>query len=459
MDGAGFVLIGDNYDDIMHNPTFINFKASKIKMFLVRFSEDIMHNSTFINFKDHLMVTVGVSLSRILAFLSSILIARNLSVSEFGIFSKYYVLLTILMQFPSVFDTSFVRSFCNEKNLNTKNKLVNANIYLKCKAILVAFSLFILIILLVNEFTGVIVSDTDIFGFVVVFLGFLFFNFYSSYYSYCQATDRFLQYAVLHFFQGLIPLTLLLFFYAIRRLQVISAISSFSCSLLILSIVALCKLKGDRVIPLKNTKKEQNKIWDFSKALIIANILYLLFQRMDFWLLSKFAGANEVGFYSIGIRLHSIVGILASSVSVVLYKKASFVETWNSIEHYNNYKRESIFLIGILAIFVSVLIITMGWIVKFMFGVKYLPAIPAARILMVSSLFLVAYTPYYYYFYAFEQRGKIIFMAALQLFTSVIIGIPLVKQCGCLGAALTNVAIYIVGGFYVFLNIRFKRKS
>jgi O-antigen/teichoic acid export membrane protein len=99
------------------------------------------------------------------------------------------------------------------------------------------------------------------------------------------------------------------------------------------------------------------------------------------------------------------------------------------------YLKESLLLNSALAGGIVILMFASPYLIQAFFGQHYVPAIPAARLLLLDAIFILFYTPFSFLFYA-SGKTKQIFYFGLAKLLVIFAGLSLlVPRMGPTGAA------------------------
>jgi len=187
----------------------------------------------------------------------------------------------------------------------------------------------------------------------------------------------------------------------------------------------------------------------FGGWVTIGSFAYVLFQRVDVFLLAALASHEAVGIYGVAARLAMIAAVFGNTITTILMPIGSRAETWASPDLRRAYSLESAVSIVVTFAFVGLAALVTPLIIRSVFGVGYLGAIGPTRILLLSQAIVIAQMPFYFALYGLNGARWIAALGLAQLAAATGVGYILVARYGPLGAAWSNVLTYTLGAIVV----------
>lgn len=340
--------------------------------------------------RDTYILFGGNVFSAFLGFLFTIVIARALTVSDFGVFSAASNLIIILISLSDLGLSSGVVNFVSFHLARGDKK--RADEYAKAAfvvkvVIAAAFSLLVLI------FAGYIAKHwlatadrqvaywVSLISFIALAWGFLPYI--------LQARKLFLKSVLLDIFVGLPKVLIPFFFVRFGILSVRTTLAVFAISVLV-SAVAGFIFTGIKFLFANPKKDVYLDLAKFSGWLGVNRIVSSISGRLDIQMLAALAGATATGLYSIPSKLTSFLIILASSFSSVLAPRmASFADR----------NKERVYLIKSTLVTFGIILLAIVWIiiakpfVLILFGQKYLPSVPVFQALTAAMIPFILTVP------------------------------------------------------------------
>jgi O-antigen/teichoic acid export membrane protein len=333
--------------------------------------------------KDTYTLFFGNVLSAFWGFLFVLILARALSVADFGIFSAAYNLVIILASLADIGISSGAVNFISEHIARGENE--KAEEYVKASFVirlLIVVSTSALVIIFAPLVSSTLLATRD--PHIAVWAGILpIFMFPDLFFPFIlQAKKRFLDSVVIDNAFYLARLLFTLLFYIIGALTISEAFWAFGAAFAVEVVLIYHYLKADFLFA-KPTKEEYKRLLKFSGWLGVNRIVSSISGRLDVQMLAVISGAVATGLYSIPSRLASFIVVLSASFSSVLAPRmAGFGDPG---------KEKSYLIKSTLAL----LPITAGiilWIIfaepfiLLLFGEKYLPSVPVFQALVASMI-------------------------------------------------------------------------
>jgi len=333
--------------------------------------------------RDTYILFAGNLTSAFLGFLFTLLIARGLSVADFGVFSATANLVTIIVSFSDLGISSglinFIARASSEGDLKKAQKYMKAALILR----LVVLSVLLLIVFVfAKSISSKFLATED--KEIVYWVGglSLAFLFWALFPSILQAQRRFFQSVITDLSLAGGRVLLAFSFFIFGGLTLTKAFASFVGSTLFVVIVGFAFL-GTGFLFVRVSKDIYSNLLRFSGWLGVNRIISSISGRLDIQMLAAMAGATVTGFYSISSRLAFFIVLLTSSFSNVLAPRlASF---GNKEKERKYIKKASLAVLPVIAGVIFWIIIAKPFI-TILFGQKYLSAVPVFRALAVSMI-------------------------------------------------------------------------
>lgn len=395
-------------------------------------------------------VVIGAGGTRLLTLLASIILARSLGVEAFGEFSVAYTVTTLVGQLPSVLDTSFVRHFSGANRLDEKQSLIRASLLIK----LIVLALIIFGALIGSKYLAKLVFEKENLG-NLLFLSLIAggaFSLFFSWLAYFQSTSRFLIYAILNFLQNLIVLILISIYVLSVAPSSFGAMFIYTVNISIFSGVATIYLFSKSSLAVLDLIKSYGKtLLRFSSWLIPAGILYILLQRIDILMLTRYSDYQALGLYGAAIRFISIVSIFTGNLVIFFLPKAD--KAVKSSESLKKYLLQGfVAFLGIIIIIVGV-VIWAPQIITLALGSEYVASALPLRLLLAGQCFIAITSTLSCLIYGFDRTDLIFWERVLEFSVAIICALLLVKQYEMVGAALSLVIANAAGCIFVVIVV------
>lgn len=413
-----------------------------------RHYERVVTLATSATAKDTYVLFIGNLVSAFFSFLFTLLIARGLSVSDFGVFSAAVNLVTIIASLSDLGISSGLINFIAKAS--DKGDLLKAQKYMKASLVvrLIALSVLVLITVIFAPFvsksflaTGDATVAYWVGGLSLAFL------FWALFPSILQAQKRFLQSVVVDWSLAGGRLLLVFGFVILGGLTLTKAFAAFTLSTFFV-IVAGFAFLGTSFLFIKVGKDTYSKLLRFSGWLGVNKVISSVSGRLDVQMLAAMAGATLTGFYSISSRLAMFIVLLTSSFAAVLAPRlASFGNKENEKAYI---KKASLALIPIVFGVILWIIVAEPFI-TILFGQKYLPSVPVFRALAASMIpFLLTAPAVPAIIYAMKKPVYIGAFSFFQLAAIFLINLVLIPRIGAFAPTVAFGVVYTILAIYVW---------
>ena len=390
--------------------------------------------------RDTYVLFGGNIVSAFLGFLFTLIIARGLSVGDFGVFSAVNNLVTIISSVADIGISaglvSFVASFA------AKGDKENAWRYLKASLVarLVVVSLLSLALLAFAPIVAKrLLASSDInmvYWSIVLSFGLMFWGYFPSA---LQAYKRFVASISVDISLGIIRVLAVGSFFFAGALTLSTSFISFTLGT-IMAVVSGLIFLGVSFLIIDTPREVYSKLLRFSGWVGVNRIVSAISGRIDLQMLAVFMGAEVVGQYSIAQRLALFITVLISSFSVVL---ATRLAAFDDREKEKGYVIKSTLATLLIVTGVIVWIIIARPFISLLFGIKYLPAVPIFQAFAASMVpFILATTPVTAIIYSMKKPIYIGYFSFFQLAAIFLLNLLLIPKIGPYGPL---VAFFVVG--------------
>jgi O-antigen/teichoic acid export membrane protein len=189
----------------------------------------------------------------------------------------------------------------------------------------------------------------------------------------------------------------------------------------------------------------------FGGWVTVGSLAYVVFQRVDVFLLASTATPQEVGLYSAAVRLSMIGALFGSTLTTVWMPVGSRPATWLQPSARQRYVRESVVSVTIATLLLGLVIIGANVVTDVVFGGSFAAAGALSRILLLAQIILIAQMPFYFAMYALGGGRWIAGLGVSQAFAATVAGFWLIQRYHSAGAAWSNVLTYLIGAVGVGL--------
>ena len=401
--------------------------------------------------KDTAILFSGNGLTAFFGFLFTIVIARALSVSDFGVFSAVSNLIVILASLSDLGLTSGVVSFAS--SYLSKNEEEKANEYSKA-AFNIKLVVSIILSLGVAIFAGFVsknwlATDSKEMAYWVSLVSLLLVG--TTFLPFIlQAKKLFFKSIVidviLNLFKALIPFV----FMILGILNLRTTLLAFSVSITFSLIIGFV-FTGTKFLFSKPDKNVYKDLVKFSGWLGVNRIISSISGKLDIQMLAAMSGALTTGIYSIPSKLASMITILSSSFSNVLAPRFSSFENKKDEKKY--LLKSSIVTLGIIFLMVIWILIAKPFI-TILFGQKYLSAVPIFQALCATMIPYIAAVPSVSaIIYAMKKTVYIGMFSFFQIITMFLLNYIFIPKYGPFGPTIAFGVVYTILALYSWIIV------
>lgn len=404
--------------------------------------------------RDLVKISVGKFGNAFFAFLVSILIARNLSTGDFGLFSLSLSILIITLEVSGSegLDNGLVRF--SSQYLITDNE--KADLYFKVTLKLKLFlSLAVVLLgilftepLLIHLFNKPELKHAVLFGIAGGGCASL----WRYTLAVLQSYERFTKYALLTVVPNLSKIVFVLFFLFINSLNIFNALTINVVSVFIGFIAGYMFIPKRFFFAKGDQRDTAYRLVHFSKWIILSCILYALFSRLDVFMLSYYTEMAVVGVYSAALTFITAIDLIYISILTRLLPQASKL----SHQHeFISHIKKSLLISVVCVFFMAPLFLIARPIVLGTFQEKYIDAIGLFQVLLIGSMFTLIFNPLLVILYAKNRPQNLTIVYIIQLSLSFIGHMIYIPRYGAMGSAAVVSSVKILGGILVlFMTLR-----
>jgi O-antigen/teichoic acid export membrane protein len=384
--------------------------------------------------RSFLVLAFFSGLSSFLSFVTGVLIARRLGVEDFGSFSVFFAVFVLVWTVTNFGDAAYVRFAATASPEIARRYLAACTVLKLAVMALVAAAAVPLASVLADQAFG---KDAL---FTPVLMGLLAgasLNLVGLLAATYQAREEFTRYAA----TNVVPYTLILVcVVALAGADALTLRTAFGAYL---GVGVVCLgLSAWRLFAagasFRVSSEHFSKVLHFAKWYLVANTLFILVQRLDIFFVARYADTEALGTYGAALRITVIATLLTGSISPFLLP--SVAKAHRSAKELSDFVRRAGALSVVLIGAVAVLWLVVPILVTLVFGEAYEDAVPIARILLLGTAVLAAYTPISQILLAEERPRGLVYLCLIKLVSLGLLLALWVPSQGPEGAARAVVA-------------------
>lgn len=392
-------------------------------------------------------------------FLFTLIVARSLSVYDFGVFSAVLNMVVIITSVTDLGISSGVINFvANNWTLGQTRKVdeyVKASFLLR-SMVTIASSFLVLIFARFISVKFLASSDPKMGIWVSVITLFWILG---SFFPYIlQAKKMFLASTIYDNSFYLSRLIFILLFYTLGSLSLDLSFWAFGAGFVASLIFTFIYVKFD-FLKSKPTRKQYGDLLKFSGWIGVSRVVSSISGRIDVQMLAAMLGAVATGLYSIPSRLASFIAVLAGSFSSVL---ATRLASFNDKEKEKKYIIKSTLALIPISLGIIFWIVIAEPFILILFGNKYLPAVPIFQALVAAQIpFLLTAPATSAIIYSMKKTVYVGALSFIQMAFIFLLNLYLIPKYGVFGPTITlgaiNVFVMIYLWFFVIRYYWFKK--
>ena len=398
--------------------------------------------------KDTYILFVGNIASAFLGFIFTLLVARALTVSDFGIFSAANNLVLILIAVTdlgvSAGIVNFISKARRDGDKEKEKKYIKAGFLTRLVSILTISILIIIFSSFISK--NFLATDNPS---VAIWAGLISIGFFAwGFFPFVlQAQKRFLQSAMVDVSLGSLRAVIVFVLYILGMLSLNWTFAAFAISAIFGGFMGM-KIVGFSFFKSKPKVDLYKNLLKFSGWLGVNKVISAISGRLDIAMLAVMVGATATGFYSIPNRLAMFVVVLASSYTSVLSPRFASIGDKQKEKLY--IKKATLALVPLVGGIIVWIIIAEPFILL-LFGEKYLPAVPVFRALTAAMIpFLLTVPPVSAIIYAMQRPVFIGAYSFVHLGLTFLLNLYFIPGYEALGPTITFGIVHTILAIYTW---------
>ena len=168
-------------------------------------------------------------------------------------------------------------------------------------------------------------------------------------------------------------------------------------------------------------------------------------ENVDVLIVQNYLSAHETGLYAAATRIATVASLIGWSLGTVLNMR---VAKYKDKVNLDRYLKKGIIL-AIVSLLATIALCFISYpVVTYTIGSAYLSVIPTLNILLISTAFLTATTPFVALFYVFDYPRYFAVSGIITALSLLISDIILIPTYGLIGAGWARVITRLVVGIY-----------
>lgn len=391
------------------------------------------------------LMTVGNVGSTGIAAVAMIIFSRQLGPEQFGIFSVLFSLMLIISRIGDMgINIAVSRAIAQNQNNKTLN-LAYAQNGAFLKAIIMA--LVVIIGMIITPFiTETLLTLTP--EFVPMVRAVIFLSISVVVYEYVNSLLQARQYFGLSVLTNTIQSSLKLLLALATLVFVGINLSTVTLGYMILPLigasVGFIAINLRELLPIYSPKIT-NSIINVARWTSISILASAVAENVDVLIVQKYLSVHETGLYAAATRIATVASLIGWSLGTVLNMR---VAKYRDKVNLDRYLKKGIMLAIVSLLATATLCLISYPVVTYTIGPAYLSVVPTLNILLISTAFLTATTPFVALFYVFDYPRYFAVSGIITALSLLISDIVLVPTYGLIGAGWARVITRLVVGIY-----------
>lgn len=381
--------------------------------------------------KSTMYLTVSNVLTKVFSLVFFVILARSLSVDDYGLF-RYLLTVSLIYAIGfSGFNTSLT-FFVSKYRKHSSDYVFNS--------FLLMFFIFIIlsvIILLFQEYSF----------YLILFLFASLVDFF--YLGFSRGILNYFKLAGFKLVENIIQLIILVIFYfTFKSVDFGFAVIFYSFSGL-LSLIFFEIIKNELVFSFKVSLEKIKKIFKYTIPVTLGSIGWSLMFGINAVFIKLFYNTEQVAYFSVGETIVQVFSFIPAAISITLLPKVASLKNKNKIIKPLNYAVLGTFLISIFILIT--LLITDKLIINLIFTDKYLPALRVILPLSLAQIFIAIHNIYAAVWQGLNKPIIPTITISIAAILNVIGSYFLTKNFGIVGAATSNAITSFIDAILIII--------
>lgn len=378
--------------------------------------------------RDTLISFIGLGTIAVVGMIFTVITARALGPTLFGVFSALNALVTLLSSMGDLGLSSALVNFI-PKLADRRNVIISTVFWIQITAsVILALALTAM-----GLKPDLIIPGSKAVHFVIIGVLTGLYVLQGLALGIFNSEKKFVQASFLQGFDSVVKLGLVAALFFGKNLNIELALLANVASCFLSVIYGFGReLKNIRPI---FPKAQVMEIFHFAKWIALSRTFSVMISRIDIILLNLLAGGFQAGIFSAASRIALLFALLVSSIgSVIAPRLSAFVRK----EDIKRYIKKVALMVGAISIFMIGTIIFADPLVRTIFGEKYIAAIPVFRALTLAMIpFLLSVITSQPLIYSFNQPKFFSRVTILQVIILIILDLLLIPRYGALGPTIS----------------------
>ncbi len=268
---------------------------------------------------------------------------------------------------------------------------------------------------------------------------------YKAILVYFQAEQRFPRLMALEAFLQITRISTILVLVAIGFLSARSGIFAYVTIIYLTFFAGLFCLPRELVKFSLSGFHELGSILHYAKWMLFAMAIAAMYERVNEFLIASFRGTSELGFYSAAMTWAMIPEMLSACLATVFHPR--IVKLYEDGQFRAFHRAYLLYAIPLGTVAILLAVVLAKPLISLVYGVSYLPSVPAFRFLMVATLSWLVLTPLPGALVSLLAPRQILLITVAMFIVTTASGYFVIPIFGITGAAATFLVARLLTAF------------
>ncbi len=177
--------------------------------------------------------------------------------------------------------------------------------------------------------------------------------------------------------------------------------------------------------------------------------------NVDILMLGWWRTASEIGFYSVGQKIVGMLYIIGGLMPTAIYPAVSRIIHENDKERISSILSKTMIIVLMAAVPFSIGGIILGdQIIRLVFGINYINAVPVFRIMILSLMAIYPFSVLNIAILGFNKQSKLFWYSIIATITNIVLNAVLIPPYGIEGAAAATLFANSLNVFFLWRSVK-----
>lgn len=400
---------------------------------------------------------IGIILSRFLAFLNKVLIARLLTPAEYGLLNLGLAVFSIFVLLSLAGMTDGLTRYIPYYQCKNDPCKVKGVIYSALRIALLLSSTFLLILFYSSDYLAVKVFNNIKLGVILKILSFAlpFWVISRIFMSSCIGFKRIDYRIVIETLHNSIKLSIVLVL-LYTGYGILGVVFGYLITFFLTLLIAYLFLRKLFSFGLYKARLVDKELLSYSWPLLLASFSFVILSWTDTLMLGYYTTESWVGIYNAAINASEIINYVGASISSLFLPVISEFYSAKDFKSLKQiYKTVTKWIFGISFPLLLLYLFFSEWIIKILFGPSYIFGWLALFVLALGRFVRQLLLPSGYIIRAIGRTKIVMAVSWVSAITNIILNVILIPYYGIVGAAIaTTISIFFASVFDLIYTYR-----